>query len=275
MRGSKRAGYAAHIGGRPVQQDRAACFVSADGTVHLLVVADGMGGRQGGDLAAQVVIDTAARLWGGRADPPADPGAFLETLCQEAHAEIRRGAQDGGEAGGSTVAALLATPERAWWVHVGDSRVYGFRDGLPVCRTEDHTVVQQLVRCGRIDADAVAAHPEQNKLLRGLGADETVQTTHGQMQVSAGTGFVLCTDGFWERVSGAEMAGLLREADAAAACTRWVEIAAGRGGADGDNATVAVLQPAGEPLRMAHRQLWPLYAAVFAALAMGLFHAFR
>lgn len=276
MRRTKsRTGQAGHIGGRAEQQDHAACFASADGRRHLLVVADGMGGRTGGELAARTVIDVAEALWNESAQRPDDPAAFLESLCQRAHAAIRQHAEDCGESAGATVVALLTAPERAWWVHVGDSRLYAFRDGRPVFRTEDHTLVQQLVRSGQIDEAEAAAHPEQHKLLRGLGGYDALQTTHGQMRVDPDTGFVLCTDGFWAKVAADEMAGLLLAEAPGDACAQWVGIAVARAGAESDNATVAVLQPAGRRSGFAYRQLWPLYAAGVVALAAFLFHSMR
>lgn len=274
-RAKRRTGQAAHIGGRAEQQDQAACFASADGRRYFLVVADGMGGRTGGELAARTVIEVAERLWRASGQSPEDPPAFLEAICQQSHAAILQHAADCGEIAGATVVALLATPERAWWVHVGDSRLYAFREGKVVFRTEDHTLVQQLVRSGQIDEAAAGDHPEQHKLLRGLGGDDAPQTTHGQMRTCMETGFVLCTDGFWAKVTADEMSGLLAVEAPGDACAKWVETAVVRAGAEADNATVAVLQPAGGANSLAYRQLWPLYAAAAVALAAFLFHAMR
>lgn len=264
-RSGGRAACATDPGGRAEQQDRAACFASRDGSCHLLVVADGMGGHDDGARAARLVTETAEQLWRGLAVPPSAPAEFLETLCQQAHEAIRRVGRENGSTPHSTVVALLATPLRAWWVHVGDSRLYGFRDGATVCRTEDHSWVWQLFRSGQIAEAEIGTHPARNRLLRGLGMEEALHTTHGQMRMSPHTGFVLCTDGFWAGVSSAEMAELLRSDDPAAACAHWTGVAAQRGGETGDNLAVAVLRPAGAaPLR--HRQLWPLYGALGVAL---------
>lgn len=274
-RAKQRSDHAGHIGERGEQQDHAACFASADGQYHFLVVADGMGGGTGGGLAAHTVIEVAARLWSEAGHRPADPSAFLETLCQQAHGEIRLHGEACGEAAGSTVVALLATAGRAWWVHVGDSRLHAFRAGKLVFRTEDHTLVQQLVRSGRISEAEAGRHPEQHKLLRALGGDEAPQTTHGQMQVCPETGFVLCTDGFWATVDAGEMTDLLTTEPPARTCAQWVEIAVERAGADADNATVAVLRPAGEASWQACRRFWPLYVAGAVALVALLFHVLR
>lgn len=272
-RPDRRAACARHIGGRSEQQDNAACFVSRDGRVHLLVAADGMGGHRGGELASRVVIEIADRLWQGLRDLPDAPAEMLETLCQQAHAEIRRRGKEQGLDPHSTLAAVLVTPERAWWVHVGDTRVHAFRGGRLVWRTDDHTVVQQLIRSGRLSEPEGIDHPERNKLLRGLGGDEPVRGTHGQLQMTSDTGFVLCTDGFWSSVGVDEMARLLDDDDPVAACERGVKLAAERGGAEGDNVTVAVLRPSGGAL--GYRHLWPLFGAFGVAALILLVQFFR
>ncbi|ANQ84035.1 PP2C family protein-serine/threonine phosphatase [Azoarcus olearius] len=268
VRPSRRAAFACHIGGRAEQQDRAACFTSRDGRNHLLVVADGMGGHQGGELASHVVMEVAERAWSALDGLPHAPASFLERVCQQAHAEIRLAGQARGLRPCSTLAALLVSPHRAWWSYVGDSRIYVFRDGRPLWRTEDHTVVQQLVRSGRISEAEVVDHPDRNKLLRGLGGDEPLRATHGQLRIDAATGFVLCTDGFWATTSTEEMAPLLSASDLAAACTNAVAAAAQRGGPESDNVTIAVLQPERRTQAVNHRQLWPLYGALGLALLL-------
>jgi PPM family protein phosphatase len=278
MAASVRTASATDIGARAEQQDSVGHHSTPDGRCHLLVVADGMGGCEGGELASRTVVDVAARLWetcyeGGPDNPP----AFLEALCHLAHDEIRSIGQARGISPYTTIVALLATSERAWWVHVGDSRVYGFRDSSPVWRTEDHTLVQNLIRTGRINESERLRHPDRNKLLRGLGGSDPVRTTHGQMQMTPQTGFVLCTDGFWAFVKPDEMPALLWADNPAQACREWVARAVERGGADADNATVAVLQPEARLVsaRVDHRQLWPLYGALGVAVAILLLQTFR
>lgn len=290
-----RAACASHIGGREEQQDMAASFSSHDGECHLLVVADGMGGRSGGRLAAETVVDVAAELWANCQGHPDDPHAFLETLCQQAHAGIRQRGQTLGLEPMSTIAALFATSTRAWWVHAGDSRVYAFRGNTRVLRTEDHTMVRKLVATGRLNEAEAGAHPERHLLLRGLGSADGPQPTHGQMSLSADTGFVLCSDGFWNVVRDDELPALLSARDAHVQCTEWAAIAAERGGPDGDNVTVAVLLPAmpGRPARCSPQQhpavgtaahpvfgqalgrYWPLFAAVVIALLLLFVHTLK
>jgi PPM family protein phosphatase len=276
MTGSgERAASASHIGGRDEQQDAVACFASGDGRSHLLVVADGMGGHQGGALAAGIVIGVAEQLWGNRDKAPDNPHTFLETLCQQAHETIRQKGSELGLTPLSTVAALLTTPNRAWWVHVGDSRVYGFRDGTLVLRTEDHTVVRKLVRTGQLGEAEHQGHPEQHKLLRGLGGDDTLRTSHGQMAMTPNTGFVICSDGFWNVMASEELAEMLNSKEAMATCMRSAAVAAERGGVEGDNVTVAILLPDGTTGNPPLTKYWPLYGAAAVALLLLLTQALR
>ncbi len=231
-----------------------------------------MGGLEDGEVAARAVIDAAGRLWATQQELPADPQAFLATLAAAAHEAVRAAAPGAG----ATLAALLAGRQRAWWIHIGDSRVYGFRDGLAVCRSEDHTVVQQLVRSGAIEPEQAATHPEQHKLLRCLGGELPAQPTHGQMATGPGAAFVLCTDGFWAAVRDAEMAALLAAGDLQQACEAWVDTAVARNGVGGDNASLAALRlPAAAEGREVHRRLWPLYAAATLTTAVLLWLALR
>lgn len=268
--GNRRSACASHIGGRSEQQDQAVCLASRDGRNHLLVLADGMGGHQGGELAARTVVEVARRVWQEVDGAPLQPAAFLEALCQQAHAAILGRGEALGLQPHSTLVALLATPGRAWWAHVGDSRLYLFRAGKLLCRTEDHTLVQHLVRIGDLLETEVKDHPERNKLLRGLGMEGPLRVTHGQMAVTDDTAFVLCSDGFWNCIDDGEMARMLQEEDVDAMCANWAALAAERGGADGDNVTVAVLQAAPVAAGSALRQLWPLYCALCVALAILL-----
>ena len=256
-----RAAIASDVGGRVVQQDAVACFVSADRKCHLLVLADGMGGHAGGELASAAVIEEATELWARRRRAPPEPHLFLETLCHQAHERIRRLGAEQGLQPRSTIAALLVTEARAWWVHVGDSRVYAFRTGQLLMRTEDHTVARTLIRGGVRKASALQGGIEQHMLLRGLGGQEPLRTTHGQMAMSAQTAFLLCTDGFWGVVDDQELSQVLETDDAQATCLRWVGEAARRGGAEGDNVALALLLPEGgaPPL---WRRPWPWLVAV-------------
>jgi len=200
------------IGGRKEQQDRVELFESRDGSERLLVLADGMGGHSGGAIAADAVVETARSLWRKHILQPLAPEQLL----------------------------------RANWAHVGDSRLYRFRGSDLVGRTLDHSVVQMLVDMGKVDEEEMATHPDQNRLTQSLGGDSDPEPDLESARVEMGDGFVLCSDGLWERVTTDEMLEALGAEVLNVEAKRLVELAADRGGADGDNVTIALARTAAD-----------------------------
>lgn len=222
-------------GGRASQQDALICFHNAREDTRLMVLADGMGGDGAGELASGGVIHAARELWDAR-EWGGQPGAlFLESLCQEAHREIRRRNAWVAAEPHSTVVALLIRGEQAHWVHVGDSRLYHFQGRRCLTMTKDHSLARLKVDRGEIAAEQMAADPDQHVLLRGLGGAEPPEVEHGYAALRPGQGFALCSDGVWETLSTAEFARLLAEDDLFAATRTGLERASQRGGETGDN----------------------------------------
>jgi serine/threonine protein phosphatase PrpC len=236
-------------GGREAQQDEVLCLYDAGQDAFLLVLADGMGGDGAGELASAGVIDAARRLWneGLWRDQPGP--LFLESLCQEAHAELhrRRAGLLGGEPH-STVVAMMVQGDRVAWAHVGDSRLYRFQGARLLGRTEDHSLAQLRLLRGEITEEQLATHPDQHKLLRGLGGPEAPVVEHGYARLRPGQSFALCSDGVWEQLSTAELCRLSRRRDQAAALREALALAVERGGQDGDNVALIFARPA--------RQAW-------------------
>lgn len=232
-------------GGRPTQQDDLLCLHDDATHTQLLVLADGMGGHGAGELASAGVIEVARQLWHA-GEWREQPGAlFLERLCQEAHAELRRRGE--GLARGephSTVVALLLKGGNAYWAHVGDSRLYRFQRGHLLGCTEDHSIVQARVRRGEIDADQAARDVDQHLLLRGLGSTRVPQVDHGWATLEQGYSFVLCSDGVWEYLSPAELARLAAGRYTSEVLHEALARVLERGGEAGDNAALILVRPA-------------------------------
>lgn len=223
-------------GGRPTQQDQLVCLHDPVSDTRLMVIADGMGGDGAGELAAEGVIHVAQQLW-RQGQWREQPGAmFLETLCQQAHAELRRRGHDlpGGEPH-STVVALLIRGHRVSWAHVGDSRLYRFQGRRCLGQTEDHSVSQLKVRRGELAAEQVANDADQHKLLRGLGGELAPQVDHGAAVLRPGQAFALCSDGIWEHLSSDELAQLARRRDQHGALQEAITLVLERAGEAGDN----------------------------------------
>ncbi len=186
---------ATHIGDRDEQQDRVTILHSEDGATHLLIVADGMGGHEDGAKAAQMVIDTVTVAFDSQ-QAIEDPQLFLERVCLDAHVAIAALAADRSSAPGSTCVILYLTDTSAYWVHVGDSRLYQFNDGRFVYRTSDHSIAQLIEEQQTGSADVVP----QNELYMCLGGNNEVTPESAASIVQADDFFLLCSDGIWSQL---------------------------------------------------------------------------
>jgi PPM family protein phosphatase len=228
------------VGGRKEQQDRVELFEARDGSERLLVLADGMGGHSGGALAAEAVIETAQALWRRQLLKPQPAEALLRQLIQEAHKRINAEGEKKDLSPRSTAALLHITDHRAHWAHVGDSRLYRFRGTELVGRTLDHSVVQMLVDMGKVEEEEMATHPDQNRLTQSLGGEADPEPDLESAEIAVGDGFVLCSDGLWEQITPEEMLEALNAEALSVEAKRLAKLAAERGGAEGDNVTIAM-----------------------------------
>lgn len=228
---------ATDIGGRSEQQDRLAIVDSPEGDSHLLILADGMGGHRDGAAAAQTVVDTArTRFSAGAVE---DPRSFLDGLCAEADLAIRALEPGPGGAPGSTCVMLYVLDAEAYWVHVGDSRLYHIREGEPVYRTRDHSKAQ-LLRDQRVAGQSGAAE-SANQLYMCLGGTNPVAPDFNASGVRHNDLFILCSDGFWGHVEPLEVAGRLEGVPLRNEQARdLVEMARHRGNGSGDNMSLAL-----------------------------------
>lgn len=226
----------ADIGGRDEQQDRVAVFASEE--AQLLVLADGLGGHEGGALAAQAVIDVAHERFEVAGDGA--PGELLKNIVESAHERILELGAEHGASPHSTCVLLHIDATRATWMHVGDSRLYRFESDHLAERTLDHSVVELMRLQGRIDEDEMKSHPDQNKLFEALGGDGSPHADMGEHAIAPGDGFLLASDGLWENVRDKELAAIFASRKLDRALKSLVAKATHRGGADCDNVSVAV-----------------------------------
>lgn len=181
------------------------------------VVADGLGGHGGGEVASQVAVDTVLATW----DPtrPLDHASLTGAIVAATAAIHQRQAAEPGLSGMRTTLVALATDgERALWAHIGDSRLYLLRGGRVQVQTEDHSVPQALVRAKELAPAEVRHHPDRNRLLRVVGDDKPLrpELPAAPVMLQAGDAFLLCSDGFWEGVTEGEMEVALAKARDAA-----------------------------------------------------------
>ena len=232
-------GAASQQGGRHEQQDCWGIFQSPDRRGLLAAVADGMGGHLDGALGARTIIDTARDFI--QTPPPllrTDPTAALNQLCQQMHDAIN----GQSESARSTIIMVWLHRYRAYWLNVGDSRLYHFRNSLRLMRTRDHSAVQLLMDLGEINEAQMATHPAQNRLYRCLGGDDRPKPDQGQFAIQSGDLLALCSDGIWEHVTEAELWNVTLAQGPAVAARLLAEQAVRRGGPEADNATLALLR---------------------------------
>jgi serine/threonine protein phosphatase PrpC len=207
----------------------------------LLVVADGMGGAQAGEVAATVAVEAVAGLG-------ADTSVGrLRQAVEEANRSIREmAAADPDRSGmGTTVTAALLENGRLELVHVGDSRAYLLRDGALRRLTDDHSIVGELVRRGLLTEEEADAHPQRNVITRALGAEPEVQVDELVYELRSGDVILLCTDGLYAEVGEAAIARIIAGAPTLAeAADALVEAANQAGGSD--NITVVLARFAGQ-----------------------------
>ncbi len=207
---------------------------------HLLVLADGMGGPAGGDIASSVAVAHLAVLDDAHgADDMLD---LLRDAVAAAHAELmERSDADADLAGlGTTCIAILRSGNKLAMVHIGDSRAYLLRDGVLTQVTEDHTFVQYLVSTGRLTPEQAEHHPQRNVILRALGdSDGDVQLDESLREAVPGDRWLLASDGLFGVVSKETIAETLTSIDDPGACAEELISLALRGGGP-DNVTCVI-----------------------------------
>jgi serine/threonine protein phosphatase PrpC len=218
--------------------------ILTDPTGALWAVADGMGGHGHGDLAADLVIDAFARLphgGGGR--------SLLQDAFASAHAEVRRRARaEGFGPIGATLVALLVEGDRATLAWAGDSRGYLWRQGRLERLTRDHSLVQDLVDRGELDAVAAEHHPQAHVVTRAVGAADRLEPAFREVALHSGDRLLLCSDGLTRCVPEPEIAALLAAApDPPRACRDLIEAALARGAPDNVSAIVVRIDAAEAP----------------------------
>lgn len=247
----------------------------------LFAVADGMGGHMAGDVASRVALEVLSRGVG------LDPGALAEAV-KDANREVHQQAVASPELKGmgTTITAMVARPERADIAHVGDSRAYLYRGEVLTRLTRDHTVVERMVREGRIDREEAEHHPQRSYLERALGVEPEVEVDSYNIATQPGDRILLCTDGLTGMLNEDEIRDILQsERDPEQASKRLVSAAVEAGGSDNvtvvvvdypgadpvERATVAVPQTAAEaPPRVRGRRRLTITALVVAGILAAL-----
>jgi protein phosphatase len=212
----------------------------------LFLVADGVGGRRGGQVASQTVVDVFTKVFSQEL-PDGLRDLVINTidLCnQKIFEETEVNPELKGMATTIALVGLESKPGsqggRAIIAHIGDSRVYRYdREGL-VCLTEDHSDVNDALRAGMITEEQAAVHPHRNIINRALGAELDVEPDVVELEVDEDTSFLLCSDGITRHITDAEIARLMRSGRRPEAICESMKELCYMGGAE-DNLTAIVI----------------------------------
>lgn len=242
---------------RPANEDHGVFIRPASPTVLaakgvLAVVADGMGGYSGGEIASRMAVETIGRRyydWDGSCED-ALTNAFKEAnqsiyMCAQSNEQLR--------GMGTTCTALVLKEGLAYSAHVGDSRLYMIRGGQVYSMTETHSVVMEQVRAGLLTLDQARQHDERNVILRSLGTRPEVEPSVWQapLPVRSGDNFVLCSDGLYDVLEDEEIRAVVETSNPFRACENLIQLARSRGAPDNVTAVVVSIQEETSPRKAA------------------------
>ncbi len=201
---------------------------------RLAVVADGMGGCEGGQFASRIAVETVEEIYTSSADP--DPQQRLLEGFRQAHARIQQRARENPSLHGmgTTMTAFALVGNHLYYAHIGDSRLYLLRAGKLRVITRDHSLVSRLVETGIIRAEDADNHPQKHVLTAAVGIAEEIEPDFSPEPVALEQSDVLllCTDGLWGQVSEPELQEALASQSPAEACRSLVQLAKDHGGPD-------------------------------------------
>lgn len=197
---------------RPHNEDCAGVFQNLDGDI-LAIVADGMGGHRAGDVASSMTIQLFQDYWKQtyNMDTPKKMESWLRSHVDIINERLYKYAESHEECQGmgTTIVAALCTRQFVTIGHIGDSRCYILSEDEFSLVTEDHSLVNELVRHGEITKEDAESHPKKNVLLRALGTEQTVDLDVKTLVLEQGDQMLLCSDGLSNKVSQEQLKHIL------------------------------------------------------------------
>ncbi|MCC8127387.1 MAG: protein phosphatase 2C domain-containing protein [Clostridiales bacterium] len=220
--------YYSDIGGRDANEDAVGLF--EQGGSVLAIAADGLGGHADGELASAAAV----RIVSSELQNSAVSVPLLRRSLEHVNTALW---EQGGSRGMKTTAAVLWFDELgAVAANVGDTRIYQFRDGQVIYQSLDHSVAQLSVLAGDLLPEEVRYSRQRHQLTRALGGGEEVKADLVSVQVRSGDAFLLCSDGFWEKIDEKELIEDLAGADSAGVWMKRMRERTGRRNPEcGDN----------------------------------------
>jgi serine/threonine protein phosphatase PrpC len=216
---------------------------------RLAVIADGMGGYEGGQEASRLAVETVRHVYDRSFG--VNPQDTLLQAFESAHQNIQRYATEHPQfyGMGTTCTALSIVDRQLHFAHVGDSRLYHIRAESISRLTRDHSFVGRLVESGIVRSEDAESHPQRHILTAALGSGREVapHVPDRPFPLEEGDTLVLCTDGLWGLVGDRELFQVAQASPPAEACLKLVRMALERGGPD--NVTVLVLRVSASSVR--------------------------
>lgn len=200
---------------RNTNQDYASVFTNQAG-IKLAVLADGMGGHRAGDIASQMAVTNFGTAWENLSLSDDEKVAqwFIKTIQEENTRIYQRGQEQPEYNGmGTTIVAAALSEDQFTIAHVGDSRAYLIREDKIIQLTEDHSLVNELVKSGEITREMAANHPRKNVLTRSLGMPGTVEVDVTNHEWLPNDYLLLCSDGLTNMVPETKILEILETSD--------------------------------------------------------------
>lgn len=215
-------------------------FYCSDGQKGIYIVADGMGGYKGGEIASKIAVNTAIRVLKNEHHlTPELSSRVVNSIQSDLQAEIKANTMLGDM--GTTLIVCLSNDQNMSCLHIGDSRAYYYESGKLKQLTEDHTLVNILYKSGVIKKEELRSHPQRNILMKSITAYEKVEADFFQFELKEGSFLLLCSDGLTDHMTNRMIRQYFEENDDPAVIgQKLVEEALKLGGKD--NIAVVVIK---------------------------------
>lgn len=234
-------------GGREANEDACSHLIlDKEQSCLVCVVADGLGGHRGGQIASKIAVNTILSYFENhQLESPSD--LIFNSINNANQAILDKAQTDPYLTRMKTTCVFLYIKDnKAYWAHVGDSRLYHFRNNKIIFQTKDHSVVQFLLDTGEIKPEEVRGHPDRNRLIKTLGTDPLkIRSQTDGINVQAGDIFLLCSDGLWDLIEETEMENIINQnidSTAEQICSKLVKTANEQGKGEYDNITAQVIR---------------------------------